>query len=539
MFYKHGYIYTDGGDRTANGVHSSGIGIHGYFFNELPSLRYSKVPVMITPEGYQPKPTGAQIKDKNYNPIFKKWGHKVSLRDENDKIVQTKLEPKETPDILLLDAWFSMDGTNNRAELKAIMEILDPDNDKRPVNCEYLTIRSDSKVTLDAINGGMAKWKANGWRNSGGNEPKNLDLWMEMDVILSKLDLTKISFEKIKAHNGDYGNEAADRNATMGVMCGINSHHDAYWKVTDAADKNYWDADKILPHILRTTWSYQLTGAVRKTTTVDDAEYVNYFVGNHTKDAGDPILLGAEISDATFGVVLNKNAIPEIDNISDFHISQYYTHTCNMYKSELLSMVRLSDINTAKVIWFLRNACMPATVFKSQRTDLVTPSDNVISILLDPPKLSYRSIELERELRTALLSSLKQLGHKLDYEYDDVSLMNNIVLNDITDLLYIDDKKGKKLEGQLDKTTRRMEFLLEQPCSSKKVKQIISVDTDIPSRNTMSGIANDNPKVYIACIRTGNRSYRYGTLITTDSSLSYWCGYYQCTRILDDAELDK
>lgn len=537
--YKYGYVYTDGGERGSGDVRSAGVGIHGYYYNELPS-RIAKVPVLMTPAGYMPKPTGKEIANKMHNPVWSNWGYETCLREEDGKIKTTK---GDDCDVMVLDAWYAMPGSNNRGELSAIISILDPNNENRPIECEYITIRSDSKITVDAINGGMVKWKNNGWRNSAGVEPKNIDLWMMMDKIIESIDMSKVHVEWIKAHNGDFGNEAADRNATIGVMSGINNYHESKWMLTPVGTTDYWECDKIIPPILRNKWAYQLTNSQRATIVNDDVTYTEYFVGNHTKDAGDPILLGAELSDATFQLVYNKEPVPIIDDICKFHIDNFYTHSCNMYKSELINMVNITNACAPKVVWFLKNAWLPGTVLKSSRTDVVTPSDHLISMLCNPPKLSYRSLDIRRNLRSATLSALKKMGHSVVFDFSDCSVTNNVAITEITDKLYsYETKKDNtvkcKLLGALEQTTKTLTLEVNNPCSAKPVKLIISVNIDMPIRNTMSAIADDNPKVYIVCVRSGERTFTYGTLIITDKAISFTSGYYQAMRVLDDGEFD-
>ena len=93
--------------------------------------------------------------------------------------------------------------TNNRMELLAVIEGLRALN--RP--CE-VTVYSDSKYIVDAVNKGWAKrWKASGWKRNKRERALNPDMWAEL---LKLLDAHKVTLRWVKGHAGNPGNERAD-----------------------------------------------------------------------------------------------------------------------------------------------------------------------------------------------------------------------------------------------------------------------------------------------------------------------------------------
>ena len=71
--------------------------------------------------------------------------------------------------------------TNNRMELTALIKALL--TLKEPCR---LGIISDSKYLLDALEEGwIPKWKRNGWKTSSRRPVLNVDLWQEMDRLLT------------------------------------------------------------------------------------------------------------------------------------------------------------------------------------------------------------------------------------------------------------------------------------------------------------------------------------------------------------------
>jgi len=98
----------------------------------------------------------------------------------------------EKDGFLLIDSGGEISTTNNRMELKAVIEVLKViDNE-----IEY-KIFSDSQLT---INCAIGKWK----------RKANLDLWSEYDKYIK---YKKVIFEWVKAHNGNKYNEMVDKIA--------------------------------------------------------------------------------------------------------------------------------------------------------------------------------------------------------------------------------------------------------------------------------------------------------------------------------------
>ncbi len=92
--------------------------------------------------------------------------------------------------------------TNNRMELKAVIEALKRVSPSHPV-----TVYSDSQYVVT----GITEWIHN-WIRKGKIE-KNEDLWMELYELKNRFN--DIEFMKVKAHSGDRYNEEVDRLATL------------------------------------------------------------------------------------------------------------------------------------------------------------------------------------------------------------------------------------------------------------------------------------------------------------------------------------
>ena len=101
--------------------------------------------------------------------------------------------------------------TNNRMELTAVIEALSAL--KRPC---HVTLHADSQYVLKGIAEWLVGWKARGWKTAAKQPVKNVDLWQRLDELVTTAG-HQIDWRWVRGHNGDPGNEHADRLANRGV----------------------------------------------------------------------------------------------------------------------------------------------------------------------------------------------------------------------------------------------------------------------------------------------------------------------------------
>jgi len=92
--------------------------------------------------------------------------------------------------------------TNNRMELMGAIQALR--HLKESCSVEIVT---DSKYVQRGINEWLVVWKRNHWFTSAGDPVKNKDLWLQLDVELTKHSVTS---RWVRGHNGDHYNERCD-----------------------------------------------------------------------------------------------------------------------------------------------------------------------------------------------------------------------------------------------------------------------------------------------------------------------------------------
>lgn len=93
--------------------------------------------------------------------------------------------------------------TNNIMELTAVIRGLERYG-PGPV-----TVYTDSQYVKNGITQWIHKWKRNGWKTANGSDVKNKHLWETLDKLVTNF----VSFEWVKAHNGDRFNEEVDNLA--------------------------------------------------------------------------------------------------------------------------------------------------------------------------------------------------------------------------------------------------------------------------------------------------------------------------------------
>lgn len=119
---------------------------------------------------------------------------------------------------------YEINTTNNKMELMAVVKALSKIM-KEPIDGfnkekDKVEIHSDSAYVVNAINDKWTvKWKLNGWKTTKGKDVKNRELWEELMSLLMAFESNgvKISFVKVKGHDGNALNEMADKVARSQV----------------------------------------------------------------------------------------------------------------------------------------------------------------------------------------------------------------------------------------------------------------------------------------------------------------------------------
>ena len=108
---------------------------------------------------------------------------------------------------VLAEEWGAeKDTTNNRMELKAVIESLEALKTMKNVP-RQVTVHTDSQYVQKGITEWIHIWKKNSWRTSDKKPVKNQDLWLELDALASEFP---VSWSWVKGHAGNKYNERCD-----------------------------------------------------------------------------------------------------------------------------------------------------------------------------------------------------------------------------------------------------------------------------------------------------------------------------------------
>ena len=99
--------------------------------------------------------------------------------------------------------------TNNRMELLAVIHGLN-----KIEEADTVQVNTDSMYVKNGITSWINKWVENGWKTAAKKDVANKDLWIKLQRIVEDREVT---WNWVRGHSGDTGNERADFLANKGV----------------------------------------------------------------------------------------------------------------------------------------------------------------------------------------------------------------------------------------------------------------------------------------------------------------------------------
>ena len=79
---------------------------------------------------------------------------------------------------------------------------------------ETVRVNTDSMYVKNVITSWINKWVENGWKTAAKKDVANKDLWVKLHNIV---EVRKVTWNWVRGHSGDVGNERADFLANKGV----------------------------------------------------------------------------------------------------------------------------------------------------------------------------------------------------------------------------------------------------------------------------------------------------------------------------------
>ncbi len=127
--------------------------------------------------------------------------------------------------------------TNNRMELTAVIKGL-----QQISPGDRVEVWTDSKYICENMTQGhVRKWRERGWGKRSGSSLQNVDLWK---VLMEEADRHRVEWKWVKGHDGNAGNEEADRLAGSGARRALETCkklEEAVKRWTDEYKQREWD----------------------------------------------------------------------------------------------------------------------------------------------------------------------------------------------------------------------------------------------------------------------------------------------------------
>lgn len=467
-------LYVDGGASPVGKF--GGFGVHGYLANsEEPKTGAGCSKAILTASGYVAKKQVTK-KDKSVT-VDKYYDYWCAL---------PKIDGVEV--------------TNNIAELKgfrhALTFILEKARGDRPI--ENLTIRPDSEYVIKGITKFVHNWVKQNWCGSTGQPVKNCELWKEIYGLYMTVKDTvpNVNIEWVKGHSGDVGNTKADALATTASNMARRGKETSKEKYSDA--KGYWSTTKSYNRFLNKPFLYFTTNV--DNTRGDEHIYRMATVGSKLH------LNGKKISDAHYSVLLTKTPSSPIDGIIKAQEDVFEDG------DEVVVIAKCAEIFRPDVSKLIEES--PDQLIHIDETkDLYTPTELQLTDVQIPALLSYRQMDY--------LGTLETMLH--NYREGLLTDPKKAGITDITDLIY-DVKASKKksslvVKKSLPQSVKTLEVTTTLPGGGTK-KLSLAFELDIPNRNTLSAIADTNPKVLVVTWPTvGDKGFKYATIVESEDNL--------------------
>lgn len=506
--FKTLVLYTDAGARPTN-PGFGGWGMHGY---------------MCVPK---------ESKQGN--------GHSSHVLSESGYV--PKNIAKVSDDVALQDTdvlrYYDCVGTlgamvgNNFGELEAANQALELALVEKP---DHVVIRPDSMYVVDGAKGGALRWKERNWKRPDGGEYKYAKAWERHLALQEKLQEagTKITYSWVKGHCGEPGNELADTYATIGVLASQRNLN--FTEINKSDPKGYWKYDVDRPPFLHHNKLYFVGDETGNETGI-------YYAGNHGKEDE---LMGVQSVDGEFSVIKLDRPDTLLEEIRQQAIDLanereaetppfYYINLAAVYNSKFHQVATKFGRNALYAPSPTHNSLRSVIPIKiEEESTEVDPkaktakkkktNEPYVVVDVKPYLLSWRVIE-QMELLRSLLKR---------YEENDPTLIRT----DITEVLYekveVKNKTRTRLKDEFKVGFKRLEVKVGYDVGKglNHTDIFLTAPSDIPIRNTLKKIENDNASVEVITWRESDEAFRYATVVKAKGAIGIWCGAFANLRYL-------
>jgi ribonuclease HI len=411
------------------------------------------------------------------------------------------------------DGWGSIEEltTNNVAEMVAVKEAIEVADQN---DVDNLTILSDSRYVIDGINDRYEKWEANNWLRYDGEPVKNRSYWESLAN--ARAEFTgkgnQVTFKWTKGHSGNPGNDAADRNATKGVMLSTNGHHVSFHESVEKKKYGKVKAPNYNRLFCHNYWYFNTN-----VTNESDTGHHVYYCGNHE-------ILGKPESDAGHSILYLKDPDKVLETLRD-HQNRFVDES-----EQIMFTGHLTDIFSSKNYSELYENGTIHTARQVKTRNILSFNKQPFTSEVRPVGRSFYLLEvlgnLEERLKCVIRNELPEQWR----------------LTDVTDKFYNKVTKGK---GKNEREV--FEFSKTLPTGVKAIKLdvehgvglttgftevTLTFGVDIPSRNALAALPKVVKRISILTWPSSKTSFNYGFVVETEDDIGIWACGYANTRII-------
>lgn len=494
-------LYTDGGSDLKAGY--GGWGLHGYSYTtvEEKKEKFTKSPHQPSTLGY------ADGRLTDYDTVADTSRLLPTAVKMDKGLFKYPNNPQSLPVVIasLIEIHGSIDrGTVNACELTAMVRAMEIILITRPTQ---VAILADSEYTLKCILRYCQAWSQNGWRLQNGDPVKNLELvqrlWMLYNQILDD-GVTRVLFTHVYSHTGDYGNDAADALATRGkIRCRQlqriedRGEREGEFAASEVRIRRMTEVKanaklRVPSRLIEQRFWYGLCdrGAQQWGDGLKD-HYV-YLLGDHGKIT-EPEMIGVEVASSKIAAFIAREPEPVFDGLQAMLHREYYDGVSRVTLGLLPNI--MNKARYAKLQTDLADMVFPVG------DDKLQSDDN--ALLLEKMRPSWNGYRLVDELER-----LVKLGEEF------LLSPETLVLTDVTDQILERVEKGKKVEWKprscINPPNRTVKLRVRAKLKGAEYDEVVcKLDTDLPTRNTLSAIAGEETRVHIVTVRTSGSSYLY------------------------------
>lgn len=510
---KYGIVlYTDGSTFKSN-PGPSGSGIHGYVYEFKPPKK----------------------KDASYTSVgYLTGNHKTKLIEDPEKDYKNYLEKSQAyvvNPVMMINASMPLEvedqsrSTNNYAELMGMLEamrLIQDYNSQNPIKLETAVIHSDSQYVVNGLNEYMTNWKKNNWKKSDGKSVLNSEVWSELDRIQDQLKSeVKLSTVWVRGHNGDFGNENADRLASI-ASTKANGNDFSYNRpdmkldTEDVIDEKTGEivdvkVRKASVSSERDVHPVFFTRRMIFNPCMYDHEsigsYYNLLIPGDSK--GKPDKVDREMGKARGDAALVLAWLSKRDPYIDILIREQY------------KWLELKGRNTNVIVQgMLDNYLEQATynAIQNNGPSVIHGNSDIVTNMFSYDDKPLTFVMEPRFLAETNVLALADMQSRLEAFMGTKSGMQDKCV-ELTDYFYVANKKGR-LELNKDITSDMRSLPVPVEVRKGQIVNIrLTFNLDIPPRNALKKFEAYNPKLYLLISEESSLTFSHYTVIhltTTD-----------------------